>query len=340
MSLGYKFLLGLAIGLCINLFLLANSPNLPFLAYLAMYAYCIGVVFGWEKMKGWLAKACGVGLSIDYWLLIMLFIRRNGFMWGLILLLLYIAFILTIGLWWGIILAFVETGRYFTGKTDFSLRDSSSLFANKNVFYLCAGAVIIGIAATSIIYWPKLFLSYQSNIMQEETKLHSHVMPNPHNTTKTTPQYSNGQVKPAEKRQPTSTSGGPSEDWLKKYALQISSYQYKQLSGRWQGTYIIGNRKRSLVIEVKNKNSTPIATFTFSTNMNPTRADHGQFTMHCCYRSQDGQYYLIENQWIERPRNYQMVSMRGKLKDSKFVGDILDTASGRSIGSFDLTRVN
>lgn len=144
--MAFRLLGGLTIGLVISWFILANSHSLPFLIYVFLFFYGIGITFGLEKMKAWMARVCGVAVSVDYWVLICLFFRRNGLIWGIVLYLLLMGLIFTVAFWYGIILFFISL---FSRKKE---------EAPKNLPYIKAWAVVV-VAAMIVLpwyYWPQM----------------------------------------------------------------------------------------------------------------------------------------------------------------------------------------
>lgn len=345
--MGKKTLYGLLIGLGFSIFVLANShgARIPIVAFPLFYVYGIGFVFGWEKMKGSLAHACGVATSVDYWLLIALFFRRNGILWGVCLFLLYIGFAITFGIWYGLFLFCAGIIKKFLPSANEDDVQSVSNRQAQNSWPLWAGFLVVfcGIGLVTWNYWPQIAPGKTSSVARTNssstTTTGGHKRLDEHEMRQPVGRQVSPQPRVGASQQSTQSSQKVPE-WKKTFPLKPGTSAYGLLEGQWQGDYLIGRKERNLHLQIsKNKDGSALAIFTFDTSKKSKVKNVGQFYLTCKYNPQENYYLLISAGWIKRIGDYRMVNMRGSISNRKFIGNIIDMDSSKEIGTFELTKI-
>lgn len=337
--MGRKTLYGLLIGLGLSIFVLANSHGgrVPILAFPLFYVYGIGFIFGWEKMKDRLAHACGVAASVDYWLLIGLFFRRNGILWGLGLFLLYLGFAITFGIWYGLFIFCSGIVKKFFPSTQVNQEESDSDEQTGSSWMVWGAFVVIfcGIGLVAYNYWTDTVSGKGSDVAGARSS------------------YPGGVYKESDRKELRQSVAQPSSDivetkrstpkvpeWKKIFSLQPSSSAYGLLAGQWQGEYLVGRKERNLHLQVtQNKAGKAVAIFTFDTSKKAKVKDIGQFYLVCKYNPEENNYHLIAADWLKKLGGYRMVNMRGSINKRKFTGYIVDMNSNKEIGTFQLVKI-
>ena len=118
----------------------------------------------------------------------------------------------------------------------------------------------------------------------------------------------------------------------------IISSMLNQFQGTWKGSYTCGQGGTGLTLELSAlANGKLSATFLFYPQPSNPDVKSGSFSMEGNYDS-NGNFTLNAKEWINRPANYIMVDMSGKLdlNNNRLIGNI----THQSCYSFELSKVD
>lgn len=353
--MGKKIFFGLLMGLGFSAFVLANTRDghIPILTFPLFYAYGVGFTFGWARMKGWLAHACGAAASVDYWLIIALFFRRHGILWGLGLFMLYIGFAVTFGIWYGIFLFCAGIVKKLFPHAAGGEAGEDSAEGGSDGWTLWANFLVVCCALGLLAWnsWPlfpagnasgQAHPGFPAQAAQHAPASRQEIR-GPASSQIIAPSVAPAAMPSAA---PTATpptapqAAQPVPEWKKTFPLRPGTSAYGLLEGQWQGGYVIGKKERNLQLEVTANNAgQAVALFTFDTSAKARRKEFGQFSMVCKYDPQANTYQLIAADWQNKIGGYRMVNLKGAIGDRKFSGSVLDVNSGEEIGKFTLTKM-
>ena len=112
----------------------------------------------------------------------------------------------------------------------------------------------------------------------------------------------------------------------------------ESFNGNWQGNYACSQGETGLTLTINSSEAGKLkATFSFYALPSNINVKSGSFTMEGTYDS-NGNFTLNAKEWINRPANYIMVDMSGKLdlNNNRLIGNI----THQSCYSFELSKVD
>ncbi|MBQ6845721.1 MAG: S-layer homology domain-containing protein, partial [Oscillospiraceae bacterium] len=107
-------------------------------------------------------------------------------------------------------------------------------------------------------------------------------------------------------------------------SLRLSHEQDNELQdlvGTYKGSYIQNQGETGLTLTVYEENGQYKAIFDFYNLPGKTNAKSGKYYMNVSYDKNTKDYIFKATEWIERPSNYFLVDLRGKLEDGVLSGN-------------------
>jgi hypothetical protein len=106
----------------------------------------------------------------------------------------------------------------------------------------------------------------------------------------------------------------------------LISFPLRDILGVWEGSYTAGQGETGLTLEVFQEGGEVKAIFKFYNLPGKSNATEGSFYMKGAYDSATKIHTFTGYEWINKPQNYDMVTIAGTVNNGNYEGRLVDSS--------------